>query len=148
MADVDPRVEQYRLLIADVAELIGCSRATSDTLARGVGQTVARWHLMSVLSAGPHTVAAAARRLGLTRQSVQRVANDLLVDGLVSSGADPNDARAPLFVLTESGQQLVAELYERSEANRIDLIQRADLSAQQLRSARRTLRALIDQFAP
>jgi DNA-binding MarR family transcriptional regulator len=143
---VDPHVEEYRLLIADVAELIGHSRATSDALARSVGQTVARWHLLSVLSGGPHTVAAAARRLGLARQSVQRVSNDLLAEGLAVSTPDPSDARAPLIELTESGRQLVAELYERSEADRTDLIERAGLSAQRLRSARRTIRALIEQF--
>jgi DNA-binding MarR family transcriptional regulator len=146
MSDVDPQVEQYRLLIADVAELIGHSRATSDALARSVGQTVARWHLLSVLSGGPHTVAAAARRLGLARQSVQRVANDLLADGLVVSAPDPNDARAPLIELTEPGHRLVTELYERSESDRTELIEQADLSAQRLRSARSTIRALIDQF--
>ena len=56
-AEIDPRVEEYRLLIADVAELIGRSRATSDELARSVGQTVARWHLMSVLSPIDHDLA-------------------------------------------------------------------------------------------
>ena len=146
MSDVDPKVEQYRLLIADVAELIGHSRATSNALARSVGQSVARWHLLSVLSGGPHTVAASARRLGLARQSVQRVANDLLADGLVVSAPDPNDARAPLMELTEQGDRLVAELYEQSEADRTELVQQADLSARRLRSARSTIRALIDQY--
>ncbi len=146
MRPVDSRVEQYRLLIADVSELIGHSRSTSDALARSVGQTAARWHLMSVLSGGPHTVAAAARRLGLARQSVQRVANELLANGLVASAPDPNDARAPLFELTASGHQLVTTLYERSEADRNQLIEQAHLTAEQLHAARTTIRALIDQF--
>lgn len=48
--------------------------------------------------------------------------------------------------LTKTGQQLVATLYERSEADRTELIRQADLTAQRLRSARGTIRALIDQF--
>jgi len=75
--------EQYRLLMADVYELAGLSRRTSEAIARELGQTVARWHVLSVLSAGPCTVPATARRLGLTRQGVQRVADDLLAARLL-----------------------------------------------------------------
>jgi DNA-binding MarR family transcriptional regulator len=145
-SDPDPRVEAYRLLIADVAELMGRSRSTSDELARTAGQTVARWHLLSVLSGGPHSVASAARRLGLARQSVQRVANDLLAEALVVATPDPGDARAPLLSLTSRGEALVADLYERSEGARTDLVTRADVSARQLQTARATVRALIDAF--
>ncbi len=57
-------LEVYRLLIADVYELAGQSRRTSESLARGLGQTAARWHVLSVLSDEPRSVATAARRLG------------------------------------------------------------------------------------
>jgi DNA-binding MarR family transcriptional regulator len=134
------------LLIADVLELVGLSRASSDRMARELGQTVARWHLMSVLSDGPRSVASAARRLGLARQSVQRVANDLVQHGLAISVPDPNDARAPLFELTSTGHDLVTQLFARSEADRQDLVATAGLSAQELLAARSTIRALIDQL--
>jgi DNA-binding MarR family transcriptional regulator len=136
------------LLIADVAELMGRSRSTSDELARTAGQTVARWHLLSVISDGPRSVASAARRLGLARQSVQRVANDLVAEGLATSAPDPRDARAPLLSLTPQGEALVEHLYERSDGARIELVDRADVSVRQLRSARATVRALIDAFEP
>lgn len=142
----DPLVVAYRLLIADVAELMGRSRTTSDVLARAAGQTVARWHLMSVLSGQPQSVASAARRLGLTRQSVQRVANDLLADALATATPDPNDARAPQLALTSRGEALVADLYARSDEARTELLTRADVSVRQLTSARETVRALIDAF--
>lgn len=139
-------VAAYRLLVADIAELMGRSRSSSDVLARSSGQTVARWHLMSVLSGGPHSVAAAARRLGLARQSVQRVANDLLAEGLASASPDPNDARAPRLALTPRGEALVADLYARSDGVRTELVTRAGLTGAQLTSARATVRALIDAF--
>ena len=146
MTQPDPCVDAYRLLIADVAELMGRSRTTSDVLARTAGQTVARWHVMSVLSGQPQSVASAARRLGLTRQSVQRVANDLLADALATATTDPNDARAPQLALTQRGEALVADLYARSEGARTELVTRAGVSARQLTSARATVRALIDAF--
>lgn len=142
----DPRVVAYRLLVADVAELMGRSRTSSDVLARAAGQTAARWHVMSVLWGQQQSVASAARRLGLTRQSVQRVANDLLADGLVTATPDPNDARAPLLALTETGEALVADLYANSDAERTALVARANVSDRQLASARATVRALIDAF--
>ncbi|MEO6572123.1 MAG: MarR family transcriptional regulator [Ilumatobacteraceae bacterium] len=142
----DPLVSAYRLLIADAAELLGHSRRTSDHLARQVGQSVARWHLMSVLSDGPRTVASTARRLGLARQSVQRVANDLVAEGLVLRSPNPADARSPLFRLTDSGAALVVELYGRSDAARADLVARAGITERQLDAARATIRALVDRF--
>src|SRR3712207_3495790 len=74
-------LDAYRLLIADVYELAGESRRTSEALAREVGQSAARWHVLSVVSDGPRTVGSASRRLGLARQSVQRVVDDLVAAG-------------------------------------------------------------------
>ena len=54
-------LDAYRLLIADVYELAGASRRTSDDLARAVGQTAARWHVLSALSDAPRSVPSAAR---------------------------------------------------------------------------------------
>lgn len=144
--NISHQVAAYRLLIADVAELVGLSRRSSDEMARALGQSVARWHLMSVLSDGPRSVASASRRLGLARQSVQRVANDLVEGGLAVSTVDPTDARAPLIGLTEDGARLVAKLYGRSETERAELVERAGVTTEELESARTTIRALIDQF--
>ena len=93
------RVDAYRLLMADVYELAGESRRSSEKLAREQGQTAARWHLLSVLSDGSRTVASAARRLGLARQSVQRVVDDLARAGLVELHDNPDHRRAPLVGL-------------------------------------------------
>src|SRR5215211_4299690 len=60
-------VEAYRLLIADVYELAGTSRRTSDRMAAEHGQTAARWHVLSVIADEPHGVPAIAHRLGHAR---------------------------------------------------------------------------------
>ncbi|WP_327040945.1 MarR family transcriptional regulator [Micromonospora ureilytica] len=138
------RVDAYRLLMADVYELAGESRRSSEELAREAGQTAARWHVMSVLSDGARTVASAARRLGLARQSVQRVVDDLAQAGMVELHDNPDHRRAPLVTLTKGGLATLSGLLERSAADRRDAVERAGLSLSDLENARATLRRLVD----
>lgn len=133
----------YRLLVADVYELAGRSRRTSDALARSLGQTTARWHLMSVISDGPRSVSSAARRLGLTRQSVQRVADQLVADGLARTRPDPADARALLLALTPAGRRALDELVARSDAVRATQLATTGLTVDDLTAARRVVRRLV-----
>lgn len=135
--------EQYRLLIADVYELAGLSRRTSEAIAKELGQTVARWHVLSVVSTEPCTVPAVARRLGLTRQGVQRVTGDLLTARLLSASPNPDHARSPLLTLTDRGQLVLEQLTERSDAARGRLLQQAHITAEDLAAARTTLRTLL-----
>ena len=135
-------VEEYRLLIADVYELAGRSRRTSEDLARAVGQTAARWHVLSVLSDGPRTVPSAARRLGLAPQSVQRVVGDLVASGHLEAVDNPDHARSPLMRLTALGRETLDDLFTRSSDNRADVLTRAGVTAEELTAAREVLRKL------
>ena len=135
-------VEAYRLLIADVYELAGLSRRTSEELARSVGQTAARWHVLSVVSDGPRTVPSAARRLGLAPQSVQRVVGDLVDAGLLEAVDNPDHARSPLMRLTGEGWAVVDELFARSQDDRADVVARAGVTAAELVVAREVVRKL------
>jgi len=136
-------VDAYRLLIADVYELAGLSRRTSEDLARAVGQTAARWHVLSVLSDGPRTVPSVARRLGLAPQSVQRVVGDLLANGHVEATANPDHARSPLMGLTPAGRELVTNLFEQSTEFRGAALERAEVTADELAAAREVIRKLV-----
>ena len=138
----DDLATAYRLLIADVYELAGASRRTSEALAGRLGQTVARWHLLSVISEGPRSVAGAARRLGLARQSVQRVADRLVAEGLAVAEPDPADARAPQLALTLAGRRVLDRLVERSDMARSAQLARADVTVDDLHAARRVVREL------
>jgi DNA-binding MarR family transcriptional regulator len=135
-------VEAYRLLMADVYELAGVSRRTSEDLARSLGQTAARWHVLSVLSDGPRTVPSAARRLGLAPQSVQRVVADLLASGHLEAVDNPDHARSPLMRLTDLGRETVEELFARSADDRAEVLARAGVTAGELAAARAVLRKL------
>jgi DNA-binding MarR family transcriptional regulator len=137
-----PLVEEYRLLIADVYELAGQSRRTSEDLARGLGQTAARWHVLSVLSDAPRTVPSAARRLGLAPQSVQRVVGDLVASGHLEAVDNPDHARSPLLRLTSLGRETLDELFTRSNDDRADVLARAEVTAGELAAAREVLRRL------
>lgn len=143
MLSTSREAEAYRLLIADVYELAAQSRRTSDALAAEVGQTAARWHLLSVLSDGPRTTSSAARRLGLTRQSVQRVVHEAAAAGLVALDSNPADARAPLVRLTDHGQATLAQLIARSDGDRAAQLQAAGVTAHELRAAGDVVRRLL-----
>lgn len=143
---MDERLIAYRLLIADVFELAGASRAASEQLAVQVDQTAARWHVMSVVSDGGLTMPAIARRLGVTRQSVRRVVNDLVDGGRVVLEANLDHARSPLVVLTDTGRRDLDELFAASRAARLALLDRAGISADELVQARRVVRAIAAAF--
>ena len=136
-------LDEYRLLVADVYELAGVSRRTSEQVARSQGLTAARWHIMSVVREEALSVSAVARRLGLARQSVQRVVDDLAASGHVRLDPDPTDRRAPRVTLTAAGQECVARLFAASEAGRDAVLARAGVTAAALAEARRTVRALV-----
>src|SRR5215213_2268842 len=78
--DTDLRAQEAARLVADVLECAGALRRYGDALTRPLGQTEVRWAVLSVLSGGARTVPQVARRLGVTRQSVQRVANLLVAE--------------------------------------------------------------------
>src|SRR5918997_6373082 len=107
-APLSERADQAGRLVADVVEAAGAIRRLGDEMASEVGQTQARWQVLSVLSEGDWTVARAARRLGITRQSVQRVADLLLAEGLLQAEPNPDHARSPLMRLTPAGRRALA----------------------------------------
>ena len=98
----DPIVE-LPLLIADLFEAAGAMRRRGDQIAAVAGQTQARWQVLSVLSDGDWTVPKVARRLGVSRQAVQRIVDELRDDGLVGLNKNPDHERSPLLHLTEHG---------------------------------------------
>lgn len=111
--------DEVALLIADVYQLAGEFRRSGEAIAAAEGQTQARWQLLSVLGGGDVTVARAARRLGVTRQAVQRIANELVGDGLAAFEANPDHRSSPLVRLNAAGSGVLAAIDARaSRANR------------------------------
>lgn len=104
---------------------------------------MARWHVMSVLSDQAFTVPAIARRLGLTRQSVQRVADELVDEGVVKRSGNPDHQRSPLLALTTEGRETLRKIVAASDADRSQRLARAGVTVAELDAARETLGKLL-----
>jgi DNA-binding MarR family transcriptional regulator len=63
--------------------------------------------VLRALRAGDSTLVGLARDLGVTKQAVARVLDDMRADGLVEQRADPADGRVRLLSLTERGRTMV-----------------------------------------
>jgi DNA-binding MarR family transcriptional regulator len=131
-------------LVVHVFRLDGMLKATGDKLAKPAGQTTARWRVLAAVEDEPMTVAQIARAWSLARQSVQRVADVLERDGLVTYEENPAHRRAQLVRLTPRG---------RSALRRIRAAQRewADalgdrIGTGDLQTASRILSRIIEAF--
>lgn len=106
--------DEMALLIADVYEAAGALRRWGEAVAAAEGQTQSRWQVLSVVSESPMTVPAAARRLGISRQAVQRTVNELVADGLVRTAPNPDHRTAALVELTDVGRDRLARMTRRA----------------------------------
>ncbi len=77
--------DQITALIHAIARLNSQFVRTGDRLMRQFGLSSARWKVIGAVRASgrPQTVAWIARAIGLKRQGVQRIANELAAEGYV-----------------------------------------------------------------
>ena len=100
------RAEQDLLSRAALSafRLNGQFLSAAEELAKPAGLTAARWQVLGAVLHEPLPVAGIARAMGITRQSVQRIA-DLLVDqGLAEYTPNPAHRRAKLVAPTAAGR--------------------------------------------
>jgi DNA-binding MarR family transcriptional regulator len=128
------------LLIADIYEAAGALRQHGDRIAALTGQTQARWQVLSVMSEGDWTVPRIARRIGVTRQAVQRTADQLSDDGMLEFAPNPDHERSPLTRPTASGLAALAAMTAVSSA--WNMLASAGLKPSDLKIARAVLQAL------
>ena len=103
-------------LIVHVFRLNGLLIAAGDDMARPAGQTSARWRVLAAIDEVPLSVAQIARAWWLTRQSVQRVADVLVRDGLATYEDNPNHRRAKLVRITPQGLTALRAIRTRQRA--------------------------------
>ena len=72
--------------------------------------------MLYLLDAQDLTVPTIARRLGLARQSVQRVADELVGEQLLRAVPNPDHARSALHALTEAGTDVLARINAKAAA--------------------------------
>jgi DNA-binding MarR family transcriptional regulator len=90
-------------LILKIFRLNGRLLDVADRITSGSGLTAARWQVLGAVLRAPLSVADIARSMGLTRQSVQRLADVLVDEGLGAYAENPAHRRAKLFRPTERG---------------------------------------------
>ncbi|MFD3538811.1 MarR family winged helix-turn-helix transcriptional regulator [Streptomyces sp. NPDC058662] len=93
-----------------VFRLNGQFLALSEELARPAGLTAAWWQVLGAVLREPLPVAGIARSMGITRQSVQRVADLLAAKGLAEYVPNPAHRRAKLLRPTEAGLAAVSRI--------------------------------------
>ncbi|MGY0502046.1 MarR family winged helix-turn-helix transcriptional regulator [Nocardia sp. FBN12] len=112
----------------------------AEELAAPAGLTAARWQVLGAVLTEPLPVAGIARAMGITRQSVQRIADLLVGDGLCEYRPNPAHRRAKLVAATKSGLAAV----HRINPQHADIAQRLaeELGPAELAAAVATLTRL------
>jgi DNA-binding MarR family transcriptional regulator len=129
-------------LVVDVFRLNGLLNAIGDEMAEPSGQTSARWRVLAAIDKTPLSVAQIARAWWLTRQSVQRVADVLVRDGLAVYETNPNHRRAKLVRITPAGLAALHEIRLRQRAWAESL--GAQIGEAELRAANATLTRMLE----
>ncbi len=107
--------EAVTALVLAAFRLHGALLDAGERLTNDLGLTSARWQVLSAVarSAQAAPVAHIAREMGLTRQAVQRVVNDLVRAGLVTLDPNPHHRRASVVRLTAEGVTATAAVTVR-----------------------------------
>lgn len=134
-------------LIDELFQLNGRLLAAGDALSATHGLTAARWQVLASLQLEkrPLTVAQIARRMGLQRQSVQRLSDILVEQGVLAYHANPDHKRAKLVNFTTKGR----EIYNQTSTTQIawaDTIT-IDFDIEELINAAEVLRKLKDRLS-
>lgn len=100
-----------------------------DRMTHAIGQSSARWQVLGRAGYMPQTVAEMARDMGHARQSVQRVADELVKEGLAVYRDKPTDKRTKLLELTAQGAEVLGTIYALNDARTQELMQKLDAAA-------------------
>ncbi len=131
-------------------KLNGQFLVVAEELARPAGITAAWWQVLGAVLGTPRSVSEIAREMGITRQSVQRVADLLVERGDAAYADNPAHRRAKLVVPTAQGRAAVAAITpgHAAFAARLVAAMGADELAQALAGMRGLSQALTDLAEP
>jgi DNA-binding MarR family transcriptional regulator len=140
MAAVKSSPSLVPLVVADIYELAGAFRRRGEKIAHGIGQSQARWQVLSAASDGVKTVPQIARILGVSRQNVQRIADALVSESFAHFVENPDHKASPHLLLTDLGLKALAKL-SRAAASHHEALA-AKLKGIDLQTLRQDLAAL------
>lgn len=93
-----------------VFRLNGQFLGVAEELASPAGLTAAWWQVLGAVLGEPLPVAGIARAMGITRQSVQRIADLLVERDLAEYRPNPAHRRAKLLAPTEQGRAAIRRI--------------------------------------
>ena len=145
MAERSAAGEILTELILEVFRLNGELLDAGNRLTKPFGLTSARWQVMGAieLAGTPLTVAQIARRMGLSRQGVQRIVNDLSRLNMVKRAANMDHKRAPLISISPKGKKTMEKVNAAQVLWVNELSQ--GMSERGMRQAHRLLQDLRDR---
>jgi DNA-binding MarR family transcriptional regulator len=100
-------------LILETFRFNGRLLTAGDSLTRPFKLSSARWQVLGAIVEKPLSVAQIARSMGVARQSVQRLADNLEKTGIVEYAPNPDHGRAKLVRPTDEGYRVVKALTQR-----------------------------------
>ena len=132
-------------LIIPIIRLEAHFSRAGEAIAATADQTLARWLALEMVADAPATVAQVARKLDLTRQSVQRIADLLEHDGLTEYVDNPAHQTSKLVRLTASGRHTLRTIQaaQRAWANQVG----ARIGEVNLRQASRVVEQLTRELS-
>jgi DNA-binding MarR family transcriptional regulator len=144
-----PEQELLSGVAKTVFRLNGQLLNVGEELARPVGLTAAWWQVLGAVLKAPLPVAGIAREMGITRQSVQRVADILVQQGLAEYWPNPAHRRAKLLRASDRGREAIRRISPAHAAVAERLAQ--ELGIEEFRRTADTLTRLsevLDDLAP
>jgi DNA-binding MarR family transcriptional regulator len=97
-------------LVLMTFRLNGLFLDVAERIARPAGLTAAWWQVLGAVLSEPLSIAGIARKMGLARQSVQRIADLLVARGLADYAPNPAHRRAKLLVPTDAARAAIERL--------------------------------------
>lgn len=129
-------------LVLEIFRINGIILAEGDRLTADLGLTSARWQVIGTLEDGALPVPHIARKMGLTRQAVQKTVKILKKDGLVEFQDNPHHKTAKLVALSPEGRRRLNLI------NEIQAVWANDIGASQnlaeLKSAVQVMRKIAE----
>jgi DNA-binding MarR family transcriptional regulator len=104
--------ETWTRFAMSVFKVNGFLIRAGEEITNPIGQSSARWQVLG-RAYEPTTVAKIAQDIGHARQSVQRQADILAAEGLISYQDNPADRRARFLALTSDGAEVLSQIYQR-----------------------------------
>ncbi len=133
-------------LILETFRFNGRLLAAGDRLTKPLGLTSSRWQVLGAIETQSLSVAQIARKMGLARQNVQRLADVLEKERIVEYAPNPDHKRAKLVCLTQRGRTATKKLGRLQEKWANEMA--SGVSAPEIRAALDVVRKLRSRLAP